>query len=453
MGFKPPRVHMICPQGGVHKIYDIPSDWPKWNSKVPAGYNASFRMSDDCNVPLSICPHLPWFQLEFSEGATFPFIEASDFGILGLGTLQYTSQYHDKETAHAAAWPVDIQFGVQKDVPHVTDLSFITDFDASGDEGSFYSGHLEQIAYACSNLQRLNLESCLKCLRNLRGLHMIMKHCQNLEGLNILCIPSMEVECCTELWKILSKAKLTHLALECCVLFKRDALSTSLVNLYQKFVNLQALECHNSSNCLPYKTTREVVKVLLYFPSLKYCRLYNIHYLDAQDVLTHTKGLLCCRFDLRSFHSATLQSFPLPQDFKLQQLCIDCGGFDVCDSFMENVSSHGGLVHVLLHVRSVTVSGFTTLVRNSSKLLTMCVFARQPVCGESERADLQNIGSAFIKQYFHRKLFTVGIYKVVDEFKKCFDSYINSHDSARYFDTFLKDTDLLPLWMKRHLPV
>ena len=111
---------------------------------------------------------------------------------------------------------------------------------------------------------------------------------------------------------------------------------------------------------------------------------------------------MCCRFDLKSFHSATLQ---LPHDFKLQQLCIDSCDFDVCNTFMENISSHGDLVHILLHVKFVTAQGVATLVKNSPKLLTLCLFARQPICTvEGEKVDWQNFEDSFIKELSHRKL-------------------------------------------------
>ena len=217
---------------------------------------------------MNICPHLPLFQLEFGQGATFPFIEASNFGILGLdghGNLQFTSHFQGKKAAHAA-FAVNVLYSLQAGIPHVADVSFVTDFDVSCDE-DLYSGNLEQIAYAFPNLQRLNFEHCFQCLSDLRGLRMIAKVCKSLQGLNLLHILSMEVESCTKLWKILSKAKLTHLALECCILFKHDVLKATLVSLYQRFVNLKALECHNSNNIIPYNSNRLLVMVLSHFPS------------------------------------------------------------------------------------------------------------------------------------------------------------------------------------------
>ena len=49
---------------------------------------------------------------------------------------------------------------------------------------------------------------------------------------------------------------------------------------------------------------------------------------------------------------------------------------DVPDHCTSSVSAHGGLVHVVMKVRSLTVVGVTTsLVRNSPKLVTLHLFA------------------------------------------------------------------------------
>jgi len=51
---------------------------------------------------------------------------------------------------------------------------------------SLFPGHLEQIAIACPNLQRLNLRDCNCCLESVKGLKAIASHCRNLTGLNLL---------------------------------------------------------------------------------------------------------------------------------------------------------------------------------------------------------------------------------------------------------------------------
>ena len=67
-----------------------------------------------------------------------------------------------------------------------------------------YPGHLEQLAIACSNLERINLMNASKCLQSLK--------CKNIQGINLAGIPT--VECHLLLWELLSSVKkLTHLAI------------------------------------------------------------------------------------------------------------------------------------------------------------------------------------------------------------------------------------------------
>ena len=100
---------------------------------------------------------------------------------------------------------------------------------------SFCSGHLEQLAIACPNLQRLNLQDCYFCFDSLQGLQAIASHCHNLQGLNllgILCVSKVEDQ--TRLWEILSNMKLTHLEVEYCVLRSKAANKEKLICLHQK---------------------------------------------------------------------------------------------------------------------------------------------------------------------------------------------------------------------------
>ena len=59
----------------------------------------------------------------------------------------------------------------------------------------------------------------------------------------------------------------------------------------------------------------------------------------------------------------------------LQQLYIDSTYYKIPDIFLETVSVHGRLVHVILNVSSLTVDGIITLVKNSPELLTLNIYA------------------------------------------------------------------------------
>ena len=56
------------------------------------------------------------------------------------------------------------------------------------------------------------------------------------------------------------------------------------------------------------------------------------------------------------FHQQLCRYF-LAHNNKLQQIYIQAFGIDVPDKFMTSVSAHGGLVHVVMEVRSLIADG------------------------------------------------------------------------------------------------
>ena len=73
---------------------------------------------------------------------------------------------------------------------------------------------------------------------------------------------------------------------------------------------------------------------------------------------------------------------------------------------MSSISAHGGLLHVVLYVRSVTSEGVTVLVVNSPNLLTFHSFI-----DTFELLD-QDLKAALTKKTANRKLFKGGSYEV-----------------------------------------
>ena len=170
--------------------------------------------------------------------------------------------------------------------------------------------------------------------------------------------------------------------------------------------------------------------MLSYFLSLNYCYLYLFDESSptiVQDVIsncTELKVLYCIRLHL---------SLNLAHNHNLQQLYIDSpdhGSYitDVPDHFMTSVSAHGGLVHVVMRVHSLTFKGISSLVRNSPKLITL------HLCVEAKHLNVENFNSSLKKMFWNRKLFTAGHCMIdVDKFP----------DQAVLRE---QDTDLLPLW-------
>ena len=75
---------------------------------------------------------------------------------------------------------------------HVSNLHSVSDIDFL--DVDIYSSHLEQLAIACPNLQRLNLKENVKSLQCLEGLCAIIHTCRYLQGLNLAGISMASVE-------------------------------------------------------------------------------------------------------------------------------------------------------------------------------------------------------------------------------------------------------------------
>ena len=101
--------------------------------------------------------------------------------------------------------------------PYNFDLNHITHFTLNGCK-ELISGHLEQLAYACYNLQDLNLDSCSKCLRDLQSLKATANQCPKLQGLNVRNIHVSEFKDLFEFWNIVESTKLVYLQVNLCVL-------------------------------------------------------------------------------------------------------------------------------------------------------------------------------------------------------------------------------------------
>ena len=166
-------------------------------------------------------PNIPEFQIEFGQTAVVPIAKTSDFGVLSLdGEFPWvflTSCMYGGEIVYKAASmesgekELIIKFGK---FVSPSSFNYVFDFDLSCCH-CLLSGHLEQLAIACRNLRRLNLQSGKKCRTNLQGLQSIASYCSNLQGLNLIGIP--EVEDKVQFWEMLSGMGLTHLALELCL--------------------------------------------------------------------------------------------------------------------------------------------------------------------------------------------------------------------------------------------
>jgi len=392
----------------------------------------NFRMYDaESKVPFNFSPRFPYlqFELEGSGQVTAPFVKLSDCGIVGMqyDVAMVTDYQYSGRTMHMVRFVRNTCIVTLNSmlIPKQCNLGCATHFDLDCCQ-SLYAGHLEQLAIACPNLERLNLQYTCCCLKSLQGLQAIASHCRNLQGLNLLHIPVSNVENLVLLWKILSNMKLTHLALDICYLIPEASMEEKLICLYQKCWTIRGIQlniCHHEK----FADKNELM--LCYFPSLQYCYILFEHTLPIviQDVIYN-----CNKLEIFTFIGDIIL-LKLAHIYNLQQFCIDSIDTDVPDDFMTSVSAHGGLVHVIMKVRSLTGKGITLLVRNSPKLLTLHLCVTRAV--HHTDGTMESFNLTLKKLFCFRKLFTGGHYMY--EFRK------NRFVSEVVHE---QETDLLPLW-------
>ena len=449
--FVPLKLNIIAKLHCEHFIIALWKSWIELNCDSPAGHNGYVYLYSCLKVPLNFsCA--PEFQIRFGQSATSPFVKCEDVGLPGLNSklLLLTDCTSGGRKVHKARLiQEDSLIGAlvkERLDPGVINLIFVTEFCVS-----FFGlciDHLKELAYACPNLQRLNLYKNANCLKGLRGLRAIFNHCHNLKGLNLLGIPVTEVEDQTQLWEILSDTKLTHLAVELCVLLPSVENKGKLIGLFQQCTDLQAIESKYSyCDSCALRFVDKVQSILSHFPSLIHhiadlsvCHYRN--YTGLQDLLTSCKKLECLYY---SYGENVQRPFVLVpyHTLHLQQLCLKFASSDLPDNFMTAISAHGGLVHVVLSVRSVTSEGVTALVRNSPNLLTLCAVLYGWIYDASGASIEPKLLQTTLQQKFpYRRLFVTGSYTVkvvyADYEREKYEEYIDQE--CQY------NTDLFSLW-------
>jgi len=415
-GFVPENLNIIC----NHTFGDsLLSAWTRWNSNFPAGRTGCVKVYDGLKIPMNLFPALPVFQLQFGETATLPLLDISNLfeGIDSYHLIMTECSDGSKAVYKTDLWTPGDFVCRDRINCNIDDLRFVTDIDFSGDE-VFQSDQLEQVALMCPNLQRLGLSAI--SLNSLRGLHTVAECCHNLQGLNLLGIQVTQVEDQLQLWEILSNLKLTHLAMELCLMGplqgdNGDVYKQTLISLFQKCVHLLALHLEPSAGIgMEYcpdcgNHNDQDVLLLGHFPSLTYCRL-NWMEVGSSIVENITSSCLKLRY---VYYNSQNSSAPLSLEqtdiqCHLYQLYIESDSTDIPDTFLNAVSAHRELEHVVLSVRSVPTDGIAVLISNSPQLSTLHVIA-QYIFPVRLLADTKLI---FSERFSRRKLFTVGSFQL-----------------------------------------
>ena len=423
---------------------------------MPVGHTGCIKLYRGFKAPLNLYSFLPEFYLDFGRAHTtpVPYKKLSDFGILGLKDMlvMLIDGIQCGKVVHKARVGNDLLIHMLQS--RKNELNPIISFLESVIEFYFLDSrngdpkYLEQLALVCPNLQRLSFQKSHGFLKTLQGFRTIADSCCNLQGLNLMGIPVTDVESQEKVWEILSDMKqLTHLAVDLCVLLPSYSNRHILIKLFQKCKRLQALE--SKSFCEGYRSqsVHKSLAMLSHFPSLIHCRINVGCHFGAPDVKTIYPQLnklldeainsakeLQCLF----FASEFKQSLLALHNHSLRQLYIKSFRTSIPDVFMSTMSAHGGLVHVVLNVRSVSVEGITVLVTNSPKLITFHSVMHDGYFGAKEA--FVSLKASLMRKFAYRPLFTAG-------------SYIAFIGGNRYqkFDCVTEEeqkcnTDLFSLW-------
>ncbi|XP_065898808.1 uncharacterized protein [Dysidea avara] len=411
-GFMPPNLNIVC-------IHVLPTDlcnlWSSLNVVSSDGHTGQVKLFNSLKVPLDLCAALPLFQIQFGQTAPFLYVDVNN-----LAGLEKNFVYSSHRNTVALKATFSSYSG---GIPIDYNLSFVTDFDISRCE-SLHSDHLEQLAVMCPHLQRLSLSKNLNCLKRLQGLRAIASCCHNLQGLNLLGIQVTEVENHMQLWEILSVVKLTHLAIDLCNIVpfeNNDAYKRNLLKLYQNFLFLQALhlepsECSGIRICPNCDgINNQDILLLSSFPSLTYCRLDRMSYAPSalQNVVTSCKKLSCLYYSSPGLSKPLSFSADLSVQI-LQQLFIGSVNCDIPDTFMNVVSVHGRLAHVLMEVKSVGYEGIVSLITNSPELETFHIIAGTLL----STLPMNYIETSLMEKFCGRSLFNSGSFQI-DRMPSC----------------------------------
>ena len=420
--------------------YNLSSLWVELHSKYES---SSFEISlyDYRQIPMNLYPLIPLRKFKFGPSVTSPFIQLSSYGIVGIQKDTFClSEYNCYGKVRYILTPMhklyndqNIPFGYSQ----IDSVSYVDFSNLNID-----SNHLEQLAVVCPNLQRLNLQGNVNCLKHLQGLRAIVNMCQNLEGINLTKISVSRVESHVLLWELFSSLKkLTHLAIDLCLMKASNANKQKCIDMFKTCQCLKALEITRDyiNGC------RECTDVtdfyFSYFPSLTYCRMYCFRYSALTYAITN-----CHKLKYLYEKDARKESLlPLSNNCNLEQLCIYSLSLNLTDELVQVLSANGQLERVVLYVKSITVNGLTTLINNSQKLILLHISMIEPLFNDidvyarlARPPEIDQQHTDRVKAMFsHRESFTVGNFSV---------HVIAGTIIRGKLDIDLVDTDLNSLW-------
>ena len=373
---------------------------------------------DIAKVPMDLYPSIPLRKFQFGPAAKPPLIKLSDHGILGLNSdIFYLTDYDHYGKARLSVSPKCYKLYLVKD----EHFHYISNFNSVSNVDfcymNIYPDHLEQLAVACPNLERLNLKKAQNSLQSFQGLRAIVHTCQNLQGLNLEEIPVSSMESCLLLWELLSSIKkLTHLAIDICMLIHNNCYNAAdkdkLICMLGNCDSLKALEVTKQIFDCDYGVCLNTNDLLLgHFPSLVYVRIFLAETECTKYAIMNCHQLKYLSYDVNFYraHVCTLDvDLSSSSSCHLQQIFLRLY-IDLSASSAQVLSAHGELEQVILFVRSITTSAITTLISNSPNLMLLYIESTEPLCDENGASvNQKDYKDTVSKRFPHHKLLTTG---------------------------------------------
>ena len=352
----------------IINIYDILVSCIGWEVQSNFFFKSDLYQYKQTTINLYLV--MPLQGYEVGPSVTFPFFEPRTCGLLYQPHTRvfYSNEFNYNGTVRHTITQAPPHGTCVQNVPinNTTCLHSVCYIDLS--RAPVNSDNLKQLAIVCPNLQRLNLDDNVNCLKDLQGLHAIVYTCVNLEGINLAGISVSQVESCELLWALLSNLKkLTHLAIEVCLMKHDDANQQQLIKILKTFHSLKALEisCGYLKGCI--KCTNTTDFLFSHFPSLTYCRMCCLQYSALTYAITNCPQLKY----LYEKNSCKKSPLPSSSTCHLRKLHIFSLSLDLTDEFAKVLSAHGQLESIILYVKSITFTSITTLISNSPKLTSL----------------------------------------------------------------------------------
>ena len=193
----PSVINILMYEGDIVYSSTILESWPASSYTIAS---LEIGLYNIARIPMDLYPSIPLRKFQFGPAAKPPLIKLSDHGILGLDSgIFYLSDCDHYGKARLSVSPkyYDLDLVDNEHLHCIGNFNSLSNVNFSG--VNIYSGHLEQLAIACPNLEQLNLRNAQNSLKSLQGLRAIVDTCRNLQGLNLVGIPVSSVEsyfCC-----------------------------------------------------------------------------------------------------------------------------------------------------------------------------------------------------------------------------------------------------------------